>query len=114
MHSIVKHCDSAVFESDLLRLAVEFKWERNVFPMLQRAMALYAARAILATASILTSTYVGRSTLSDLLAVFLVVAEGASLITELSELSKQGWRQYFTRWAESALPELRILLKHCC
>lgn len=48
-HNIVAHCDASVFESKLLELVVQNKWEENVRSLRLWSFALYSVRFVIGT-----------------------------------------------------------------
>jgi WD40 repeat protein len=60
-HSIVHECSALVFESKLMRLAVQFKWETSVWPKMKLLIAGYGCALVLATAATLMSSRMGGS-----------------------------------------------------
>lgn len=123
-HDIVKHCDALVFQSKLMRLAVRYKWKRNVWPVMRLQMAVYCCALVLATvATVLSSRleadrgemgFVHHSTSTKRLvsagshdrittwATALVVAmtatEGLTLCNEAHQLVRMGRKQYLGPW----------------
>eukprot|EP01047_Picozoa_sp_COSAG01_P034425 COSAG01_NODE_2584_length_7418_cov_4.468643_5_plen_1380_part_01 len=124
-HAIVLECPAVIFQSKLMRLAVQYKWETNVWPKMKLQIAGYACCLALATvAMVLTSrlgsdglTPSGNSTgpgtsgrghlvdadfappaVTTALVVGMTVAEGVSLCNEAYQLVRMGWRSYVGLW----------------
>jgi WD40 repeat protein len=102
-HTIVANCDASVFESKVLQLVVQYKFETNVLPTLRQAALLYTGATLLASAATLASSrqLEGGWEESNLLYIhvgqgMMVVAELASLFAEARQLAKQDIRSYFT------------------
>lgn len=86
-HSIVANCDALVFESKLMELCVQYKWEENVWPKRKLIMLFYILSLCLAsTAMVAASTnVVANETLNMLQAATTVFALG-ELMYEVRQL----------------------------
>ena len=93
-HVIVERCSAAVFESRLLELVVQSKWERNVWPRLKWIIAGYAAALGLSSVAMVASAGFGRPDSSlglesvawvDVAQVAVVVVETAALGNEVHQ-----------------------------
>jgi hypothetical protein len=99
--AIVTNCDPSVFESKILRLVVQFKFETNVLPMLWREVLVSSGATLLASAATLASArqLEGGAEESwvyiDVAQGLMVAAEVAQLFTEARQLAQQGIKRYF-------------------
>ena len=80
-HDIVTNCDATVFESKLLQLIVQHKWEENVSSQRMRSVALYGI-AFVTGAVAMTSGAKGASSTADVLQSLVLIVEMASLGVE--------------------------------
>ena len=55
-HAIVTHCDASVFESKLLELIIQSKWEENIRSQRQWSILLYGCAFAVGSAAMLAST----------------------------------------------------------
>eukprot|EP01047_Picozoa_sp_COSAG01_P016162 COSAG01_NODE_822_length_13306_cov_4.866132_3_plen_497_part_00 len=103
-HQIVANCDALVFQSKLIRLIVQYKWEMNVWPRMKLQIAGYAIALLLTTAATVTSS---RATMIDkeegtvtltLLMVAMSLVEGFSVLNESYQLAKMGFWAYANLW----------------
>ena len=115
-HDIVRNCEEAVFESKLMRLAVQCKWQTNVWPKMRQQIVLYAVVMLLATVATVTSSRlvvddwrlatgplgveatVTATLLANLLVAAMAVAELCALGNELLQLTRMGLRNYVSPW----------------
>lgn len=61
---IVKHCGSEVYNSRIMRLATQFKWETSVKPLQTKLMFVYFFGVCLSTATMLSCTNAGTTQLA--------------------------------------------------
>jgi WD40 repeat protein len=114
-HAIVERCDANVFESKLMRLATQFKWERNCRRRIHLQMMSYAACMILASFAMAASalhgprvqfqiqysTNYGTSlppAIINLLQGSMVAAEIVSVSNEWMQVSREGFGKYISVW----------------
>ena len=114
-HTIVERCDANVFESKLMQLATQFKWERNVKRRIHLQMLSYAAAMMLASFAMAASAISGprvqyqvmyledyqtqiplRSI--DVMVIVMVIVELVSLWNESMQLMREGYAKYFSVW----------------
>jgi WD40 repeat protein len=101
-HAIVANCDASVYESELLRHVVHFKFETNVLPTLRQAAILYTGAMLLASAATLASSRQLEGGWDDGLIYIhagqgaMVTAELVSLLAEGRQLVRQDSMSYFS------------------
>jgi hypothetical protein len=100
--AIVTNCDPSVFESKILQLVVQYKFETNVLPMLRRMVLVSSGAILLASATTLASArqLEGGSDSNwvyiDVAQGLMVAAELAQLFTEVRQLARQDIKRYFS------------------
>jgi WD40 repeat protein len=100
--AIVDNCDASVFESRLLQHVIQYKFENNVLPMLQRAVLVSSGAILLATAATLASARQLEAGLDsnwvyiDVAQGLMAAAELAQLLTEARQLARQDVKRYFS------------------
>ena len=95
-HEIVARCDASVFDSKLLELIVQYKWEENVRAHRMRSVAAYGCACVIATVAMLvsvTSEDVGTDSYraADVLQGLAVVIEVSSLGLEAFQLVRPAY-----------------------
>jgi hypothetical protein len=101
-HAIVTNCNASVFESELLKHVIQYKFDTNVLSVLRREVLVSSAAILLASAATLASArqLEGGSESNwayiDVAQGLMVVAELAQLFTEARQLMKQGIKRYFS------------------
>ena len=97
-HSIVTNCDASVFESKLLQLIVQHKWEANVRSHRMRSIALHGTALVVRAVAMVTSVTRAdsdavsmSSNTADALQGLVVVIEVASLGAEAFELVSKSY-----------------------
>eukprot|EP01048_Picozoa_sp_COSAG05_P014437 COSAG05_NODE_1636_length_4365_cov_8.688467_5_plen_500_part_00 len=103
-HLIVENCDASVFDNDLIKLAVDFKWTHNVRKIVLMHLAGYSLSLLMATAGMVASTQSSKtitcpacwmpSARVDALLIAVIVCETIALGSETMQLQKQK-EQYF-------------------
>jgi hypothetical protein len=99
-HAIVAHCDASVFESKLLELIVQSKWEENVRHQRQLGIALYGCALAVGSAAMLVSAAHESSSseggmIVDLLQGSMICFEVAALGSESLQLVRSNLRCLF-------------------
>eukprot|EP01051_Picozoa_sp_SAG22_P001164 SAG22_NODE_43_length_25304_cov_5.394644_16_plen_335_part_00 len=114
LHPIVENCDASVFESSLLQLLVQFKWEENVYPMLRRQMIMHSVSVVLVASAVLISSQNGTiddglggstsdesdglallASVVDILMALVGLTELLALASEARQLVRKGLVLYF-------------------
>jgi hypothetical protein len=96
LHNIVENCDAQVFESKLLRLLVQHKWERHTYPRLRILMVLYCLDVGVATTAMLSTSHGWNGSLVDTSVGAAVIAELMCLASGVRALTLQGAQRYFS------------------
>ena len=60
-HNIVLYCDQSVFENELMKLVVDFKWSHNVHKIVLVHLAAHIASLMLANVAMVMSTQSGQT-----------------------------------------------------
>jgi hypothetical protein len=100
--AIVTNCDPSVFESKMLQLVIQYKFETNVLPMLRRVVLVSSGAILLASAATLASArqFEGGADSNwmyiDVAQGLMVAAELAQLFTEVRQLARQDIKRYFS------------------
>jgi hypothetical protein len=100
--AIVTNCDPSVFESKMLQLVIQYKFETNVLPMLRRVVMVSSGAILLASAATLASArqLEGGSDSNwmyiDVAQGLMVAAELVQLFTEARQLARQDIKRYFS------------------
>ena len=81
-HDIVRQCPAVVFESKMIRLAVQYKWENNVWPKMKLHIAGYGCALVLATVATLMTSYTGVSESASARRLLKTARGGASAVSE--------------------------------
>ena len=108
-HTIVRRCGSDVYESKLMSLCVQSKWERNVWPRLRVQLVLYFVSLVLASSAMVASSVQGddnggedgpsssvASLVVHVVQAAMMVSESLSLGNEALQLVREGGAIYFT------------------
>ena len=91
-HAIVTHCDASVFESKLLELIIQSKWEENIrFPR-QLSIMLYGCALAVGSAAMLASAARDSSSSEGEAATFVDVLQGLMICFEVVALGSEGWQ----------------------
>ena len=93
-HTIVERCNAEVFESKMMELVVQSKWERNVWPKLRWIIVGYAGALGLASMSMVASSGFGKAgSLQAESAAWVDVAQVAVLVVETAALGNEVHQQ---------------------
>ena len=91
-HAIVTHCDASVFESKLLELIIQSKWEENIrFPR-QLSIMLYGCALAVGSAAMLASAARDSSSSEGEAATFVDVLQGFMMLFEVVALGSESWQ----------------------
>lgn len=101
-HQVVENCDASVFENEVIKLTVDFKWTHNVRKIVLAHLAGYSLSLILATVGMIASTQSGKnitcwmytacwmpSTAVDVLLIAVMVCETIALGSEMMQCCRQ-------------------------
>jgi WD40 repeat protein len=90
-HEIVTYCDASVYNSKLLALIIQSKWEENIrFPR-QLSIMLYGCAFAVGSAAMLASA-AGDPISKDEAATFVDVLQGSMIFFEVVALGSEGWQ----------------------
>jgi len=89
-HAIVANCNASVYESELLKHVVQFKFETNVLPTLRQAAILYTGATLLASAATLASSRQLEGGWNDGLIYYIHAGQGVMVTAELVSLFAEG------------------------
>ena len=97
-HAIVTHCDATVFESKLLELIVQSKWEENIRSQRQWSSALYATALAVATGAMVSGATGGPdpNMLVDVVQGAMICCEAVASSMAGVQLTREGCRFYIT------------------
>ena len=90
-HTIVRRCGSDVYESKLMSLCVQSKWELNVWPRLRVQLVLYFVCLVLASCAMVASSAQGDEEASSASVGMAVhVLQGTMMVSEVLSLCNEG------------------------
>ena len=90
-HTIVRRCGSDVYESKLMSLCVQSKWELNVWPRLRVQLVLYFVCLVLASCAMVASSAQGdEEASSSSVGMAVHVLQGTMMVSEVLSLYNEG------------------------
>ena len=90
-HTIVRRCGSDVYESKLMSLCVQSKWELNVWPRLRVQLVLYSVCLVLASCAMVASSAQGDEEASSAsMGMAVHVLQGTMMVSEVLSLCNEG------------------------
>ena len=90
-HTIVRRCGSDVYESKLMSLCVQSKWELNVWPRLRVQLVLYSVCLVLASCAMVASSAQGdEEASSSSVGMAVHVLQGTMMVSEVLSLCNEG------------------------
>jgi hypothetical protein len=98
-HTIVNHCDASAFESKLLELIVQSKWEENIRSQRQWSSALYMMALAVASSAMVSGSTTGGADpnmLVDVVQGAMLCCEAVALAMESVQLMREGCGFYLT------------------
>ena len=109
-HAIVERCTAAVFESKLMELVVQSKWERNVWPKLRRIIVAYAAALGLSSVAMVASVGFGKPASSHEggSAAWVDVAQVVVMLVETVALGNEVHQQARCRYPGISYARVRV------
>ena len=89
-HTIVRRCGSDVYESKLMSLCVQSKWETNVWPRLRVQLLLYLVSLALASSAMVASSVDGDETSTDGTGMAVHMLQAVMVVSEVLSLANGG------------------------
>ena len=88
-HTIVRRCGSDVYESKLMSLCVQSKWETNVWPRLRVQLLLYLVSLALASSAMVASSVDGDETSTDGMGLAVHALQAVMAVSEVLSLANE-------------------------
>ena len=91
-HTIVRRCGSDVYESKLMSLCVQSKWETNVWPRLRVQLLLYLVSLALASSAMVASSVDGDETSTDGMGLAVHILQAVMAVSEVLSLANEAFQ----------------------
>jgi WD40 repeat protein len=102
-HEIVNRCDSSVFYCQIMALAVQYKWEAEIYPQVKVEIVVYVVHMLLASTAMIVATKFNQFPVLVPLMVGAVVCECVFVVRLVTKLSTM----YRARSEEDSLNQRR-------
>eukprot|EP01052_Picozoa_sp_SAG31_P037103 SAG31_NODE_4737_length_2991_cov_1.986169_1_plen_802_part_00 len=117
IHAIVDNCEAKVFSSELLRLAIMYKWQTNVYRLVLMHVMIHIVCLAISSASMIYTTqrHLDETVIGDLTSHVLqgatIACSVLTLMLHILRVVRQSWARYMeTLWnAVDAVSSLMLI-----